>query len=107
MLKKCVYDNQHRKWLPLHHPFRQNLGFYGEVELGEPPRRLTGEETVAFGRLRESFIANGGAPKRDDPARVYGMNRVSALFRLPYWIVSTPELFVLPLASIDRFKYEP
>lgn len=87
-LKKCIYDDQHRKWLPPDHPYCFNLAFNGSVELREPPRRLTGEEIVAFGRLRETFIANGGTPKRDDPARVYGINRVSSLFRLPYWSVS-------------------
>lgn len=99
-LKKCVYDDQHRKWLPIDHPFRFNWSFNGQVEMSTPPRRLTGDETVAFGRLRQSFIENGGTPKRDDPTRVYGINRVSALFKLPYWVVSTLSSLYHPLNYI-------
>lgn len=88
-LKKCVYDDQHQKWLPRNHPYRFDRGFNGPVELRPPPKRLTGEETIAFGRLRETFVVNGATPKRDDRARVYGLNRVSSLFKLPYWTVSS------------------
>lgn len=87
-LKKCVYDDQHRKWLPEDHPYRRSTAFNGKVEDGQAPVRLSAQETVFFGQLRETFITNGATPKREDPARVYGINRVSALFRLPYWHVS-------------------
>lgn len=87
-LKKCVYDDQHRKWLPMDHPYRRSTAFNGHGEMGTPPSRLSAEECVHYGTLREAFIANGASPKNADPARVYGINRVSSLFRLPYWHVS-------------------
>lgn len=98
-LKKCVYDHHHRKWLPENHPWRSSLAFHGTTEFGSAPVRLTAEEVVAAGRLRDTFLASGGAPKRDDPARIHGVNRVSSLFRLPYWSVSkstVPTLFERP-----------
>lgn len=87
-LHKCVYDNQHCMWLPPNHPYRSSTAFDGLTENKGNPTRMSGEDTIYHGRMRETFVANGGAPAREDPARVYGINRVSALFRLSYWQVS-------------------
>jgi hypothetical protein len=85
-LRKCVHDNQHQKWLPEGHPFRSMTeSFNGMVENSAPPQRLIATQVIHFGRLWKAFMANGGTPKRDDPARLYGINRIPALFRLPYW----------------------
>ena len=90
-LKKSVYDNQHRRWLPPRHPWRTNrTAFDGEDELRSPPEPITVEETMRWGRLRESFVLRGSSPKSEDPAREYGVKRVSCLFALPYWEVQFP-----------------
>lgn len=92
-LKKNVYDDQHRRWLPIGHPFRTNLAFNGRVEVEVAPSRLSAEEVMMYGGLREQFISSGGTPRKDDPTRIYGINRVSSLFKLPYWKVSTLSCF--------------
>jgi hypothetical protein len=58
-LKKNVYDDQHRMWLPVDHPFRFSLAFNGRVEMDVAPARLTPEQVMAYGALREYFIACG------------------------------------------------
>lgn len=86
--KKCVYNDQHQKWLSLNHPFRQSTPFNGHREVGAPPSRLTTKKTLHYENMQESFVANGASPTRDDHTCVYGINRVLVLFKLPYWHVS-------------------
>ena len=108
LLKKIVWDNQHRKWLCPDHEWRSNTSdFDGEPELAPPPTRISAEEHVFFGRLRETFVANGSSPKADDPARVYGVNRLSSLWRLPYWEVCQYSNIVLPCRMIAHVKPSP
>jgi hypothetical protein len=90
-LKKNCYDNQHRCWLFLDHPSRTNTtAFYGGVELGTAPQRPTAEECIAWGHLREEFVASGATPAHADLARVYGIKRIPTLLTLPYWKVKIP-----------------
>ena len=63
-LKKSVYDNQYRRWLPPQHPWRTNRNaFNGEDEMRGPPEPITVEETLRWGRLREAFVLRGSTPK--------------------------------------------
>jgi hypothetical protein len=52
-----------------------------------------------WGRMREDFMNDGGTPAHADPARVYGIKRVSSLATLPYWLVQhrTPPLLLILL----------
>ena len=87
-LHKNVYDDQHRRWLPHNHPWRNNLeDFNGRPEHNGPPRRVTADDILRWGGLRESFMQRGGGLPAEDPARQFGVKRVSALFKLPYWKV--------------------
>lgn len=94
-LKKNVYSCfQYRKWLSPDHPLRTDVdNFGGRAELSTAPIRPTGDRTIRHGRFRETFMYNGGTPKSADPARRYGVNRVSTLFQLPYWKVSDCTMF--------------
>jgi hypothetical protein len=87
-LKKNVYDDQHRKWLPLNHPFRSSLLFKRRVEMDIASTRLMANQVLEYGTLRSQFLVTGSTPKKDDLARNYGINRASSLFSLPYWRVS-------------------
>lgn len=95
-LKKNVYDSQYRRWLPEGHPWRTNgAAFNGEVELRGPPEPIQVAEILRWGQLREAFTLRGGIPKVEDPARTFGIKRVSALYSLPYWSVSSLNSFYL------------
>lgn len=89
-LKKNVYDNQHRRWLPIEHPYRLGTvgGYNGLPEHRGPPPMVTAANVLEWGGLREEFISTGGTPKSADPARVYGIKRVPSLYQLSYWKVS-------------------
>ena len=87
-LKKQVYDNQYRRWLPSGHPWRTNReDFDGNDELRGPPDPITAEDVQRWGRLRQDYVLRGGAPASEDLARQYGVKRISSLFSLPYWQV--------------------
>ena len=90
-LKKNVYSCfQYRKWLSENHPLRfDTVHFGGSEEHRSPPSRPTGDSTIRHGRSRQTFLYNGGTPKNADPARKYGVNRVSSLYQLPYWKVNS------------------
>ena len=84
-LKKSIYDNQYRRWLPRGHPWRTNqVDFNGEEELRGPPNPITVDETLLWGRLREAFVLRGSTPKVEDPPREDVVKRVFSLFSLPF-----------------------
>lgn len=88
-MKKNVYDNQHRMWLPVDHPFRSNnIVFPQGPERRTPPVRPSGEQVIQWGRLREEWVAAGATPAHSDPARTFGIKRVPTFASLPYWKVS-------------------
>lgn len=89
ILRKNIYCNCHRRYLPADHYFRgADAAFDGvachEME-GEP---LTGNQTIRHGRQSERYIEGGGTEKDSEfPGKVHGVKRVSALYQLPYWRV--------------------
>ena len=88
-LSKNVYlGYQYRRFLPLDHPWRFLMIFNGEVELRPAPPVVTGEDVIRWGKIREAWIEDGATPTATDPARSYGIKRVSSLYQLPYWRVS-------------------
>jgi hypothetical protein len=87
-LKKNLNDNQHRRWLPPGHHWRESLGFDGKEEWEACPLRVTGEDTLRWGAVREAWKEDGGTPQHADPTRQYGIKKVSGLYRLWYWRVS-------------------
>jgi hypothetical protein len=98
-LKKNLNDNQHRRWLPAEHPWRESLGFDGKEESREPPIRVTGEDVLRWGAVREAWKEDGGSPLNADPARQYGIKKVSGLYQLWYWRVHP-----IPLLSCERLN---
>ena len=90
ILRKNVYCNCHRRYLPADHYFRGAVAAFDnesshEAE-GDP---LSGNQTIRRGRESEAYIDGGGLEKDEEfPAKVHGVKRVSALFQLPYWRVS-------------------
>ena len=87
-LHKNVYDAQYRQFLPAAHPWRlARPEFNGVAEHRCPIRRVSSADILHWGQLRESWIQVGGAPAHSDPARQFGIKRVSALFELDYWKV--------------------
>jgi hypothetical protein len=90
ILRKNVYCNCHRRYLPRDHHFRgPDAAFDNEAndEMDLPP--LTGNQTIRLGLESEAYIDAGGTEKDNEfPAKEHGVKRVSALFQLPYWRVS-------------------
>lgn len=88
-LGKNVWDTQSRLYLPTPHQIRADVKNYqGGVQYGEAPRRVTGAEVLQYGALRQEWLDQGNTPKSpNDPVHIYGVKRVSTLFRLPYWKV--------------------
>lgn len=90
ILRKNVYCNHHRRYLPQDHYFRgADAAFDNEAndEIEEPP--LTGNQTIRRGRDSEAYIDGGGTEADNEfPAKEHGVKRVSALYQLPYWRVS-------------------
>ena len=94
ILRKNVYCNCHRRYLQEDHYFRGAAAAFDGVAshdtVGEP---LTGNQTIRLGRQSEAHIDGGGTEKDDEfPAKEHGVKRVSALFQLTYWRVSTNHL---------------
>jgi hypothetical protein len=92
ILRKNVYCNCHRRYLPEDHYFRgADVAFDGEACHEMPGEPLTGNQTIRRGSQSEAYIDGGGTEKDDDfPAKEHGVKRVSALYQLPYWRVSIP-----------------
>ena len=102
-LHKNVYDNQYRRYLPMDHPWRRSRPEWGGVEeLRGPPGKVTATDIQHWGHLRERWVAEGSTPAAEDPARLFGIKRVSALFQLPYWQVRTLH-FSPPLTCFPSF----
>ena len=87
-LRKNVYDDQYRRFLPCGHPWRLPCPeFDGIGEQRGPPPKATAADIIQHGQLRESWVQLGSTPASSDPARRFGIKRVSGLFDLPYWKV--------------------
>ncbi|XP_074352544.1 uncharacterized protein LOC141691678 [Apium graveolens] len=80
--RKMCYQG-HRRYLPLHHPYRmQKAAFNGQQEFGQPRRTLSGEEVLAeqeqikfeFGKKMKK------ANKVESPWK-----KKSVFFKLEYW----------------------
>jgi hypothetical protein len=65
------------------------LGFDGEEDHEGPLTAVTGEDIVRWGAVKEAWKADGGTPLNIDPVRQYGIKKVSGLYQLWYWRVST------------------
>ena len=64
--------------------------FNGARETRVKPRAMTVDEQLEYAAEFEAWKANGGREgTAGDPSKVHGIKRVSILFRLPYWKVST------------------
>lgn len=84
---KIVYGGI-RRYLPRHHPYRRNLRFNGRVENRDRPTTQTGKDIIRHAAWRQSYLDLGGKENGpDDPVHVTGVNRLSALYELPYWEV--------------------
>ena len=90
ILRKNVYCNCHRRYLPPDHYFRgADAAFDGEAcdEVEHEP--LTGNQTIRRGKRSEEYLDGGGTEKDAEfPGKEHGVKRVSALYQLPYWRVS-------------------
>jgi hypothetical protein len=91
-LRKNLYSNCHRMYLPEDHYFREaDAAFDGEPNHDIEVASLTGNQTIRRGRESEEYINGGGTEKDAEfPSKVHGVKRVSALYQLPYWRVSVP-----------------
>ena len=99
ILRKNVYCNCHRRYLQEDHYFRgAAAAFDGEASHETSPEPLTGNQTIRRGYQSEAYIDGGGTEKDDEfPAKEHGVKRVSALYQLPYWRVSTTHLMLFVL----------
>jgi hypothetical protein len=89
-LSKQTYGGT-RRWLPEDHPYRSEAmkdHFDGFMETRPKPREVTVEEQIQRALECEAWRAAGN---RDgavgDPSKIYGLKRLSSLYRLPYWKV--------------------
>ena len=80
-----------RRYLPEDHYFRAaDAAFDGEANHEMESEPLTGNQTIRRGYESEAYIDGGGMEKDEEfPAKVHGVKRVSALYELPYWRVSS------------------
>ena len=102
LLRKNIYCNCHRRYLPQDHYFRAaGAAFDNEAmaEIEEQP--LTGNQTIRRGKESEGYIEGGGTEKDNEfLAKVHGVKRVSALYQLPYWRVSATYLMCTCIARL-------
>lgn len=93
-LKKVVY-HEHRRWLPMDHPFRRDRRHWRHVELGTKPIEPTLEEW----RTRLEEAKNGRMTMQEA-----GIHRWSILYDLPYWDVRSkptfPKLFIFFMSKL-------
>ena len=62
-LHKNVYDNHHRRFLPCGHPWRSPIAdFNGIAENKLAPAKITAEEIIRAGELRQSWVQLGATP---------------------------------------------
>ena len=84
---KIVYGGI-RRYLPRHHPYRQNTRFNGKAEHRCIPRVQIGEDIIRHVAWRQSYLDMGGKENGPaDPVHVTGVKKLSALFELDYWQV--------------------
>ena len=101
ILRKNIYCNCHRRYLPHDHYFRGADAAFDNEPNDEPePEPLTGNQTIRRGYESDAYIDGGGTEKDAEfPAKEHGVKRVSALYQLPYWrvsaIVCIPCLFLV------------
>ena len=90
ILRKNIYCNCHRRFLPQDHYFRAaGATFDNEVNIDIEEQPLSGNQTIRRGHESEAYIDGGGTENDDEfPAKEHGVKRVSALYQLPYWRVS-------------------
>ena len=105
-LHKNVYDNQYRRFLPCGHPWwSATHEFDGVAEHRPAPDKVTASDIIRWGALPQSWVQVGATPASSDPARRFGIKRVSSLFELPYWKVpKTIPLLPRTLYSMCRLR---
>jgi hypothetical protein len=90
-LSKHTYGGT-RRWLPEDHPYRSEEmkdHFNGHIENRPKPRTVTVEEQIHHALQYEAWKAGGNRVGAvGDPSKIFGLKRLSILFRLPYWKVS-------------------
>ena len=108
ILRKNVYCNCHRRYLPEDHYFRGAVAAFDNVASHEMDAKpLSGNQTIRRGYESQAYIDAGGLEKDDEfPGKVHGVKRVSALYQLPYWRVSFPKP-QLTATCLVCFKYFP
>ena len=86
---KIVYGGI-RRYLSRNHPYRRNRRFNGLQEHRARPTLLTGLDIIRYAAWRESYLQLGGRENGpNDPVHVTGVKRLSALYELKYWQVSS------------------
>ena len=89
ILRKNVYCNCHRRYLPEDHYFCGAVATFDNEathELDEEP--MSSNQTIRRGYESEAYIDGGGLEKDNKfPGKVHGVKRASALYQLPYWKV--------------------
>ena len=92
-LRKNVYDDQYRRYLPCGHPWRLAIPeFNGVREIRGPPAKVFAADIIWWGELRQSWVHLGATLAASDLARRFGIKRVSYLFDLPYyWVRSSTQ----------------
>jgi hypothetical protein len=86
---KIVYGGM-RRYLSRQHPYRRNRRFNGSTELRFRPRAMTGHDIIRYAAWRQVYLDLGGKEDaKDDPVHFTGVKRLSALYELPYWQVTT------------------
>lgn len=88
-LKKML-DMGNQQFLSLDHRFqRARTAFNGEVEMRNPPQRVTGLQILRCAKHREAFLSSKGAADSEaDPVKTNGVKCVSTLYSLLYWAIS-------------------
>jgi len=87
-LHKNVYCSQHRRWLPMDHPFQHNANtFDGEHKQKNPPTKMLVDDIYTTPMVRATWLERGGKPTSFDPTKTFGVKRLSILFQLEYWKV--------------------
>ncbi|XP_074356190.1 uncharacterized protein LOC141695880 [Apium graveolens] len=80
--RKMCYQG-HRRYLPLHHPYRrQKAAFNGQQEFGQPRRTLSGEEVLAE---KEQIKFEFGKKMKKAKKVESPWKKKSVFFELEYW----------------------
>jgi hypothetical protein len=62
--------------------------FDGVHEAQMAPPRVAMDDIIRWGSMKNNFLSNGGHPRSQDPAKIYGIKCVPTLFELEYWRVT-------------------